>query len=91
MKLVQEIGSEVQPGILMYVPFYKKGMKTDTLESRRKALIGYVYSPFRMYDLIDALGIKNENINFKIYDDLNNNDTHLSGFFYLIGHYYYPC
>lgn len=77
VKLVQEIGSEVQPGILMYVPIYKKGMKTDTVEERRNTLFGYVYSPFRMYDLIDTIGIKNENIDFKIYDGLNHDDAHL--------------
>ncbi len=49
--LVQEIDSDVQAGILMYLPLFKK-LPLNTVEERRKALIGYIYSPFRMGDLI---------------------------------------
>lgn len=53
--LVQEIDHDVQAGILMYLPLYKKGLATDTPQQRWKALQGYVYAPFRMRDLMDGV------------------------------------
>lgn len=52
IKLVQETKQDVQPGFLMYVPLYARGEPTDTVEARRAALRGYVYSPFRAKDLV---------------------------------------
>jgi signal transduction histidine kinase/CheY-like chemotaxis protein/HPt (histidine-containing phosphotransfer) domain-containing protein len=53
--LVQETSSDIQAGTLMYVPVYRIGMPTDSVEQRRAAIYGWVYSPYRMKDLI--LGI----------------------------------
>ena len=53
--LVQETDKDVQLGTLMYVPVYRKGMPTDTLEQRRSALFGWVYSPYRMTDLMRGI------------------------------------
>lgn len=50
--LVQETRAGTQPGFLMYMPVYRNGMRTDTVEARRSALFGFVYSPFRAYDLM---------------------------------------
>lgn len=75
--LVQEIDSDVQPGMLMYLPLYKKGAKTDTLQQRRSALLGYVYSAFRMNDLMDKLVLEKSILNFEIYDSSNISDDHL--------------
>ena len=50
--LVQETGTDVQAGNLMYVPVYRKGAEINTLEQRRHAIIGWVYSPYRMNDLM---------------------------------------
>ena len=50
--LVQEIGQDIQPGALMYVPVYRHGLPIETIEQRRAAIIGWVYSPYRMTDLI---------------------------------------
>ncbi|MGZ8982501.1 MAG: EAL domain-containing protein [Methylotenera sp.] len=67
--LVQEIKERVQPGFLMYVPIYKNGMPHDTIEARRANILGWVYSPFRMYDLMDStLGSFDPSIDIKIYD-----------------------
>lgn len=49
--LVQETDKEVQAGTLMYVPVYRNGLPTDTVEQRRAAIFGWVYSPYRMNDL----------------------------------------
>ena len=40
-----------QAGILMYVPVYEKGLRFTTVEERRRAIRGWVYSPYRMKDL----------------------------------------
>jgi PAS domain S-box-containing protein len=62
--LVQETDREVQFGALMYVPVYRNNSPTTTLEERRAAIRGWVYSPYRMNDLL--LGILGEhNSNFK--------------------------
>ena len=53
--LVQETNTDVQPGVLMYVPVYARGSATLTLEDRRRNLIGWVYAPFRMNDLMNGL------------------------------------
>ena len=53
--LVQETSKDVQAGTLMYVPVYKNGLPVNTVEQRRAAIIGWVYSPYRMNDLM--LGI----------------------------------
>lgn len=66
--LVQEIDSDVQAGFLMYLPLYKIGEKTATLQERRNALIGFVYSPFRMKELVKALNVHDALLDYAIYD-----------------------
>ena len=53
--LIQEGGSG-EPGFLMYMPVYRAGMPTATAEQRRAAIAGWVYSPFRMADLMRGVG-----------------------------------
>jgi diguanylate cyclase (GGDEF)-like protein/PAS domain S-box-containing protein len=53
--LVQETNQDVQAGTLMYMPVYRKSMPIETLEQRRAALYGWVYSPFRMDDLLKGV------------------------------------
>ena len=72
--LVQETQKDAQPGTLMYVPVYKKGMPVSTIEQRRAAIKGWVYSPFRMIDLMhDILGrwdLKpDDRIHLQVYDN----------------------
>jgi PAS domain S-box-containing protein len=71
--LVQETGTEVQAGALMYVPVYRKNMPIDTVEQRRAAIYGWVYSPYRMNDLMEGIFSgtsleKEKHIHIKIYD-----------------------
>jgi PAS domain S-box-containing protein len=54
VRLVQEDGRDEQAGFLMYVPVYRAGAPTDTVAERRAALVGWVYSPFRMRDMLEA-------------------------------------
>ncbi len=67
--LVQETESDIQRGFLMYLPVYKKGLPINTVEERRAALRGFVYSPFRIKDLTRGiLGKGDTEIDFRIYD-----------------------
>lgn len=52
--LVQETNQDVQAGTLMYVPVFQKNYPLNTVAQRRAALFGWVYSPFRMKDLLQA-------------------------------------
>lgn len=53
--LVQETETDIQAGTLMYVPVYRKGMPLLTVEQRREAIFGWVYSPYRMTDLMRGI------------------------------------
>ncbi|WP_297358357.1 GGDEF domain-containing protein [Thauera sp.] len=68
--LVQEDGEDVQAGFLIYLPVYEKGMPAATLEERRAALIGFVYSPFRAQSMIHAIfGDGLRDLGIELYDD----------------------
>ena len=69
VELVQESGAQKQAGTLMYMPVYRKNMKTDTVAERRDALYGWVYSPFRMGDML--AGVMNDahrHTRLRVYD-----------------------
>jgi diguanylate cyclase (GGDEF)-like protein len=70
VKLVQENGDDLQNGFLMYLPLYRSGAPIESVVQRQKELIGYVYSPFRIDNLIKGilLSDKNRQVNFSIYD-----------------------
>jgi PAS domain S-box-containing protein len=53
--LVQETDQDVQAGNLMYVPVFHRGMPIATVAERRAALLGWVYSPYRMHDLMKGI------------------------------------
>ncbi|MBF0125604.1 MAG: CHASE domain-containing protein [Magnetococcales bacterium] len=67
--LVQETHQDVQTGFLMYLPVYRSGLPIATIQERRDALIGFVYSPFRIRDLMEGiLGHGVPNLDFAIFD-----------------------
>lgn len=53
--LVQETGQHDQAGFLVYLPVYRHDMPHDTVAARRRALLGFVYSPFRVTDLMNKV------------------------------------
>jgi PAS domain S-box-containing protein len=72
--LVQETKKDVQTGTLMYAPLYCKGKAVTTVDERRAAIKGWVYSPYRMTDLLDnILGqrgwMDDDRIQIRIYDN----------------------
>lgn len=67
--LLQEYESGVQPGTLLYLPVYRTVPAPNTVEMRRDQLLGYVYSPIRLYDFVEGmLGANPPTIDFRLYD-----------------------
>lgn len=64
-----------QPGFLMYVPVFHEFARELPRRDRRNAVSGYVFSPFRMHDLMR--GILDEGVllvlDMRIYDEPGNN------------------
>lgn len=74
LTLVQEAGTETQAGVILYLPVFSPDEvpAVDSAEETRGALIGWVFSPFRMGELVDgALGPGFEHVHLRIFDDAN--------------------
>ena len=69
VRLVQETDQDVQSGFLMYLPVYKHGSAPVTLAERRAGIVGWVFAPFRLNDLMQGIeaGRSNE-FDTEIYD-----------------------
>lgn len=63
--------------MLMYLPLYNNGAKIDTIQERREALKGFIFSPFRMNDLMNKIALEKSTLNFEIYDSENMAEKHL--------------
>ncbi len=74
--LVQEIDEDVQPGFLIYIPYYQNGKQSSTLSERRENIVGYTYSPFRARNFIEGIigeeGI--ENIGLTVFDGITQDE-----------------
>lgn len=73
VRLVQESGRDEQAGFLMYLPIYRPHAPHQTQEERRANLVGWVYAPFRMDDLMRGIlgrhfGEIAEALDLEIYD-----------------------
>lgn len=67
--LKQETSKDIQAGFLMYLPLYRKDMPIATEGQRRAAHYGFVYSPFRIQDLMQGiLGADTHQLDFSLYD-----------------------
>ncbi|WP_323753929.1 EAL domain-containing protein [Marinobacter sp.] len=67
--LVQEALAEDQAGFLMYYPVYQGGAIPDVRAERRMMLAGYVFSAFRMNNLLDGIvGLISPFLDVRIYD-----------------------
>lgn len=68
--LVQEIDEPKQAGFLIYVPLYHGATIPQTVEERRRQLRGFVYSPFRMHDLLHGIfgDERRPELHFEIFD-----------------------
>jgi two-component sensor histidine kinase/CHASE1-domain containing sensor protein len=66
--LVQETTTDIQHGFLMYAPYYDPALRTGSVEERRLALRGFVYSPFRVRDLMRGILGGIDDIHYQIFD-----------------------
>jgi PAS domain S-box-containing protein len=72
IRLVQETEYNIQAGFLIFIPFYEKLLQLSNKEGQVNSFRGFVYSPFKMKDLINAtLGSELRNINIQIYDGID--------------------
>lgn len=53
--LMQETAGPAQAGLLMYVPVYRSGAPLTNAKERFDALRGFVYSPYRVTDLMSGI------------------------------------
>lgn len=68
--LVQEAATGDQASFLMFYPVYQGGVVPDSLADRRMMLAGYVFSAFRMNNLIDGIvGLISPFLDVRIYDN----------------------
>ena len=78
--LVQD--AKQTPGFLFYTPFYRDGQKPQTIDERRKHIVGVTYAPFIMSKLMEGtLAQHNRHVDVRIsdeqevlFDDLDNDD-----------------
>ena len=68
VRLVQEPDVEGQHGFLIYAPVYRNGAPLSTEEERQKALVGYVYSPYRIDDFLGPLTAAATDVSVQVYD-----------------------
>jgi len=67
--LVQEAGAGAQPGFLIYMPVYSTAKPPATIEERRAALIGFVYSPFRAFDVMEnTFNVPGQIVELELFD-----------------------
>lgn len=66
---LEPAGPERQPGFLIYLPVYRTDLPRDTVEQRRTALLGFVFSPFRAGDLLGKIKESREmDVDFAFFD-----------------------
>ena len=58
LRLAQDasLGLAARPALVMYVPIYKPTLPARTVAERQAALVGWVSGPFRVHELVEALG-----------------------------------
>jgi signal transduction histidine kinase len=56
-------------GVILYVPVYRSGRPTETVEQRRQALYGFVFSPIHAGRLLEQAAASSwEPVTFEVYD-----------------------
>ena len=70
VKLIQEITKDAQSGFLMFLPIFRPGADTESVEGRRKALLGHAFISFRTDDLmLSILGKDSRDVDLELYDE----------------------
>ena len=76
--LVQEGRATSQKGFNLYLPIYDGGESPETVEERRNNIKGYVYSPFRVKDLMNGILQSDfDDLNIQLFDGTEFTDENL--------------
>ncbi len=76
--LLQEYKKDLQSGFLMYLPLYQKGTDNDTVDERKKHILGWIYAPFRINNFMNGLNShEDEYFDIEIYDNGVIDKSHL--------------
>src|SRR5690606_25731775 len=68
VNLVQDADNSFEVGFNLYLAVYQGRAEVETVEERRKTIIGYVYSPFRSRSLFNEIyKIPRPLLKFKVY------------------------
>ena len=68
LELVQD-SSKPETGLILYAPVYASGMPSGSVAERRAAMRGWVYSPFRIRELLDtAIGAGRKRLLLRVVD-----------------------
>lgn len=69
VRLVQETSTDVQPGVLLYLPVFRENLPLHTAAQRERAFLGWVFSPFRLGDLLaGTLGDTSQHLRIRLFD-----------------------
>ncbi len=67
--LQQETSEDIQAGFLLYLPQYQKNSTNNTLQQRQNNIRGYIYSPIRVKNFMQAaVGNQSNGVGIAIYD-----------------------
>ena len=76
--LVQDEEREPHAGFVMFLPVYRNGAATATEAQRLAAIDGFVFSTFRMRDLLDGVqGVATPEMRLEIFDGRSTDGAHL--------------
>lgn len=68
VSLIQETGADPQ-GVLIFAPIYQKGRPITTVDERKAALVGFVYAPVKMSNLVlVTIGNQTNGLNISLFD-----------------------
>ena len=66
--LVHDMDLSAEPGFLMFMPLYRRAAPVATRAAREAALRGFVYSPFRVRDMVGSLSGSHDAFALRILD-----------------------
>jgi signal transduction histidine kinase/CHASE1-domain containing sensor protein len=74
----QQDPSERQPGFLIYAPVYRRDLQISNKADLRNALLGFVYSPYRIDDFLSPVTQRKQyDVSFRVYDGAEHNSRNL--------------
>ncbi|CAB3784840.1 bifunctional diguanylate cyclase/phosphodiesterase [Paraburkholderia caffeinilytica] len=78
VRLSVDIDADPRPGFILYLPIYASGKAQDNLVQRRANIVGWVYTSFRMHDVMASLyGEQPPGISLSIYDGVKPSEAAL--------------